>query len=298
MLEAPLVSIIIPTYNNSPIVCQAIDCSLSQTYRNLEIIVVDDGSTDDTEALLREKYQEKIRYIRQNNRGTGGARNTGIRNANGKYLQFLDADDLLDHDKINIQVSQLRNTPGRALSYCDYSSRDIDDMAVTYERISPRLQDEKPFNDIMLKWETGLTIPVHCFVFDAALFRENSIAFDEKLQANEDWECWMNVFALEPKVVFVDRVLAYYRVRKDSRCRNRIKMRKSYLAAIDKQIHINRMNGEVLKHLHSRREQIEYLYRDAAFLNRLRKKCPPKLRNVWSKIVPWRVKRKIEQLFA
>lgn len=298
MLEEPLVSIIIPTYNNSPIVCQAIDCALSQTYRNLEIIVVDDGSTDDTEALLREKYQGKIIYLRQNNKGTGGARNTGIRNSSGKYLQFLDADDLLAHDKINIQVSQLQRTPERALSYCDYSSRDINDMMVTYDRISPRLQDEKPFNDIMLKWETGLTIPVHCFVFDAELFRENSIVFDEKLQANEDWECWMNLFALEPKVFFVDRVLAYYRVRNDSRCRNRVKMRKSFLAAIDKQIHIHRQNGEVLKHLHSRREQIDYLYRDEAFVNRLRKKCPMLLRNVWSKVVPWRVKRKIEQLFA
>ncbi|MHB8121112.1 MAG: glycosyltransferase family 2 protein [Desulfuromonadaceae bacterium] len=298
MLETPLVSVIIPTYNNSPIVCQAIDCSLSQTYKNLEIIVVDDGSTDDTESLLREKYQGKIIYIRQNNKGTGGARNTGIRNSSGKYLQFLDADDLLDHDKITTQIRQLQNIPERALSYCDYSSRDMNDMMVTYERISPRLQEEKPFNDIMLKWETGLTIPVHCFIFDAALFRENSITFDENLQANEDWECWMNVFALEPKVVFVDRVLAYYRVRNDSRCRNRVKMRRSYLAAIDKQIHKNRLNGEVLKHLHSRREQIVHLYQDAAFLNRLRKKCPLLFRNVWSTVVPWRVKRKIEQLFA
>ncbi|MDD2272156.1 MAG: glycosyltransferase family 2 protein [Desulfuromonadaceae bacterium] len=298
MLEAPLVSIIIPTYNNNPVVCQAIDCALNQTYKNLEIIVVDDGSTDGTESLLRKKYKGKIRYIRQKNRGTGGARNTGIRNAKGEYLQLLDADDLLAPDKIDIQMRQLRSTPEKALSYCDYSCCDIYGMAVPYERISPRLQDEKPFNDIMLKWETGLTIPVHCFVFDAGLFRDNNIAFDETLQANEDWECWMNVFALEPQVFFVDRVLAFYRVRDDSRCRNRVKMRKSYLAAIDKQIDINRQNGDVLKHLHSRREQIDYLYQDAAFLNRLRKKCPLMLRNVWSKVVPWRVKRKIEQLFA
>lgn len=298
MPELPLVSIIIPTYNNNPIVCQAIDCSLDQTYKNLEIIVVDDGSTDDTESLLREKYQGKIIYIRQKNRGTGSARNTGIRNSSGKYLQFLDADDLLDPDKITVQISQLRSTPERALSYCDYYCCDINDMSVTYPRISPVLQKEKPFNDIMLKWETGLTIPVHCFLFDAALFKENGIAFDEKLQANEDWDCWMNVFALHPKVFFVDRAHACYRVRNDSRCRNRVKMRKSYLAAIDKQIHLNRMNGEVLKHLHSRREQIEYLYRDAALVNRLIKRCPPLVKNIWIEIVPWRIRKRCQQLIA
>lgn len=298
MSELPLVSIVIPTYNNGAVVCQAIDCSLNQTYKNVEIIVVDDGSSDDTEVLLREKYQDKIIYIRQKNKGTGGARNTGIRNSSGKYLQFLDADDLLDPDKINIQMNQLQSTPEKSLSYCDYSCCDINDMTVTYARISPVLQKEKPFNDIMLKWETGLTIPVHCFIFDAKLFKENSIGFDENLQANEDWECWMNVFALDPKVFFVDRVLAFYRVRNDSRCRNRVKMRKSYLTAIDKQIKINRLNGEVLKHLHSRKEQIEYLYRDAALVNRLINRCPPLVKSIWSEIVPWRIRRRVQQIFA
>lgn len=298
MSELPLVSIVIPTYNNVAVVCQAIDCSLNQTYKNVEIIVVDDGSSDDTEALLRKKYKKDIIYIRQKNRGTGGARNTGIRNSSGKYLQFLDADDLIDQDKITIQMSQLRSTPDRALSYCDYSCCDINDMTVTYPRISPVMQEEKPFTDIMLKWETGLTIPVHCFLFDAALFKENSVAFDENLQANEDWDCWMNVFALEPKVFFVDRVLAFYRVRNDSRCRNRVKMRKSYLAAIDKQIRINRLNRDVVQHLQSRKEQIEYLYRDAALVNRLIKRCPPLVKSIWSEIVPWRIRRRFQQLIA
>lgn len=291
MQELPLVSIIIPTYNNNPVVCQAIDCSLNQTYENLEIIVVDDGSTDNTEQLLNEKYKGKIVYIRQENKGTGGARNTGIRNASGKYLQFLDADDLLDLDKINIQISRLRNISGMALSYCDYIRCDIDDVTVTYGRTSPVLQEKKPFDDIMLKWETKLSIPMHCFIFDAAFFKEGGIAFDESLPANEDWDCWMSIFALGPSVDFVDRALVYYRVRRDSRCSNRLKMRNSYIKAIDKQIKKNWTNREVVEKLAVRRKEIKYIYRDIGPLARIMKKCHPFVNKLFYEMVPWRIQR-------
>jgi len=291
MNESPRVSIIIPTYNNCSIVGQAIDCALNQTYKNCEIIVVDDGSTDDTEKILKETYGEKIIYVRQKNKGTGGARNTGIRHASGKYLQFLDADDLLDPDKISIQIKSLQNVFGKALSYCDYVCCDIEDMTVTYERMSPVLQKENPFDDIMLKWETELAIAVHSFLFDAALFKECRIAFDEALPANEDWDCWMNVFALDPKVVFVDRVLAYYRVRKDSRCRNRVKMRQSYLRAINKQTRKNRLNKEIVKKLNNRKKQIKFHYRDVGPMMKILEKCHPVVKRIYSKIVPWRIQR-------
>lgn len=291
MQVSPLASIIIPTFNNGSVVCQAIDCSLNQTYENLEIIVVDDGSTDDTEQLLKEKYKDRIIYVRQENRGTGGARNTGIMYASGKYLQFLDADDLLDLDKINIQIKQLQNFPGNSLSYCDYVCCDMDDMAVTYERLSPLLQSEKPFDDIMLKWESELSIPVHCFIFDAAFFKKHGLTFDESLPSNEDWECWMNVFALDPTVVFIDRVLAYYRVRKDSRCRNRVKMREGFVSAINKQIKKNLLNKEVIEKLKIRKKQIKFRYRDVGLLMRIMGGCHPIIKKIYIQFVPWRIQR-------
>ncbi len=291
MQQSPLVSIIIPTYNNGPVVSDAINCSLNQTYENREVIIVDDGSTDDTEHRLKDKYGNRIIYVRQENKGTGGARNTGIRNASGKYLQFLDADDLLDADKIHIQVQQLRTITGIALSYCDYVCCDIDNMANTYERISPLLQNEKPFDDILMKWETDLTIPIHCFLFDAALFKDNRIAFNERLRANEDWECLMNVFALKPKVVFIDRVLAYYRVRRDSRCRNKVMMRQSFLTAINKQIHKNRSNKEVVKKLKKREKEIRYRYRDVSPIMRLLEMFPPAVKKYYLENVRWGIQR-------
>lgn len=262
--NSPLVSIIIPTYNNSSMVCQAIDCALNQTYENREIIVIDDGSTDHTGEMLEEYYKGRIIYIRQDNKGPGSARNKGISYASGKYLQFLDADDLLDPDKIRIQVSSLQGIRDKALSYCDYARCDVDDMTVTYKRTSPVLQNENPFDDILTKWETEISIPSHCFIFDRAFFKECGIAFDETLRANEDWECWMNVFALNPRVVYIDKVLAYYRVRKNSRCSNRLDMRKSYLMAIDKQIQKHHLDKEIVRKLTLRRKQVQKSFRDVA----------------------------------
>lgn len=293
MQNAPLVSIIIPTFNNSQIICQAIDCSLNQAYETMEIIVIDDGSTDDTQLLLKRKYEGRIIYIRQENKGPGGARNTGIRHASGKYLQFLDADDLLDPDKIRIQVGRLRDITGTALSYCDYVCCDIHNIRVIHENrhVSPVLQKDNPLDDIVKKWETQLSIPIHCFIFDASLFKEKGIAFDENLQANEDWECWMNIFALDPQVDFVDQVLAYYRVGKDSRCTNRLKMRNSWLAAIDKQMQKNRANRDVAEKLAARKKEIKYLYRDAGPLARIMERCHPLFKRLYAKLVPWRIQR-------
>jgi len=289
----PLVSIIIPTFNNSPVICQAIDCSLSLAYENIEIIVVDDGSIDGTELLLKRKYEGRITYVRQENKGPGSARNNGIKHASGKYLQFLDADDLLDPNKIRIQVSRLQDITGMALSYCDYVCCDINNSAAIYEyrHLSPVLQKENPLDDLLKKWETQLSIPIHCFIFDATLFKERGIAFDESLQANEDWECWMNIFALNPVVDFVDRVLAYYRVGKESRCTNRLKMRNSWLAAINTQMQKNRANRDVVEKLATRKKEIKFLYRDAGPLARILGKCHPLVNKLYGTMVPWRIQR-------
>jgi len=291
MQESPLVSIIIPTYNDGPVVCQAIDCSLNQTYENREVIVVDDGSTDDTADMLKRVYHDRITYVRQENKGAGGARNAGIRKASGKFVQFLDADDLLDLDKIRIQVEQLQVLPDKALSYCDYVRCDVEDITVTYKRTSPVLQKENPHEDIMMKWESELSIPMHCFLFNAALFKEYGMAFDESLPSNEDWDCWMDIFALSPRVVYADRVLAYYRLRKGSRCSNRLKMRKGYLTAIDKQIQKNRSRGDIVEKLKVRRNQIKFLYRDVSPLMRAMAIFPPVVKKAYLENVRWGIQR-------
>lgn len=290
MNQSPLVSIIIPTYNNADVVCDAIDCSLKQTYDALEVIVVDDGSADGTGALLKDRYGCSINYIRQENRGLSAARNTGIRNASGKYLQFLDADDLIDQAKISVQMEQLQGISGLAVAYCDYVRSAIDDGNVTFRRKTPLLDRQKPFDDLIMKWETEVSIPPHCFLFDAAFFTKLGISFDESLPTHEDWDCWMSVFACNPEVVFIDRPLADYRVRSDSMCSNREKMRDGFLMAIDRQISKNRADDGAVARLKIRRKEIRHLYQDVSPIMRIMDRCHPFIKNIYMETIPWRIR--------
>lgn len=120
----PLVSIVIPTYNRKAMLMEAIDSALSQRYKNIEIIVVDDGSTDGTEQVMLEKRGENasIRYVRQENSGVSAARNHGARIAQGEYLSFLDSDDIYLPDCIldKIQMTLTSNDWEVIGGGCDY----------------------------------------------------------------------------------------------------------------------------------------------------------------------------------
>ena len=111
-----LVSVIIPAYNCAGILFETIDSVLKQTYGNIEIVVVDDGSTDDT-GKVADRYQVsgKIRWYRQENGGPGSARNTGILAANGAHIAFLDADDSLTPDSIEKRMTLILEENGLEL---------------------------------------------------------------------------------------------------------------------------------------------------------------------------------------
>lgn len=112
----PRVSVIIPTYNHAQFVVQAVESALAQTYADLEVIIVDDGSTDDTQAVLA-RYGAEINYIYQENQGLSAARNAGISVARGDYFLFLDADDLVLANKLELQVSIVDAQPDFGLVY-------------------------------------------------------------------------------------------------------------------------------------------------------------------------------------
>jgi glycosyltransferase involved in cell wall biosynthesis len=112
--QRPTVSVVIPTYNRAYIVDHAIKSVLSQTYRDLELIVVDDGSTDNTEQIVREGGDHRIRYLRhEKNQGMSAARNTGIRASSGEYIAFQDSDDVWVPEKLQKQMEVFGSLPGK-----------------------------------------------------------------------------------------------------------------------------------------------------------------------------------------
>jgi glycosyltransferase involved in cell wall biosynthesis len=114
----PLVSVVIPAYNAGAFISQTIESALRQTHTHREIIVVDDGSTDDTEEAIH-PYQGRVRYIRQRNAGEGAARNAGLRVATGDYIAFLDADDLWLPEKLEVQLQVAARHTKSGLIACD-----------------------------------------------------------------------------------------------------------------------------------------------------------------------------------
>ncbi len=112
-MDQPLVSIIIPAYNSEKYLAEAISSALDQTWPNKEIIIIDDGSTDGTLPIAREFESEMVRLFYQENKGASGARNKGLQEAKGQFIQFLDGDDLLSPDKIAIQIDALLQNPGK-----------------------------------------------------------------------------------------------------------------------------------------------------------------------------------------
>ena len=115
----PRVSAIIPAYNAENTICSAIDSALAQDFSDLEVVVVNDGSTDSTRSII-EGYGSRITMVNQENRGASAARNAGAQAARGEYLAFLDADDLWGADKVSRTCAALDSNPGASLVFSDY----------------------------------------------------------------------------------------------------------------------------------------------------------------------------------
>ena len=127
-----VVSIVIPTYNYGQYIDRAIRSCLDQTYENLEIIVVDDGSTDNTSQIVQ-RFDKEINYILQENSGVSVARNKGLSVATGEFITFLDADDYLTVDSIELRVEILHANPNIGVVFCESYSKDASEDKLTFK---------------------------------------------------------------------------------------------------------------------------------------------------------------------
>lgn len=288
------VSVIIPCYNQARFLPDALDSVLAQTAVDWECIVVDDGSHDDTRAVAARycRKDHRIRLVSQANRGLAGARNRGLDEARGRYIQFLDADDLIAPEKLALQLAALARSRRPSVSYTDYRYCPEDDVTKTTTRGNfspPRFVRERPLHDIAERWESGFSIPCHCFLFDAALFRTNGIRFDETLPNHEDWDCWMQIFATDPEVHLVDAPLAIYRLHGSSMCTDRSSMWAGFSKAIRKQQRVfkhDRIMRAILKRKFSEKRQAYHIQ------TRLERLTCGRLRQ----ITPWPIQQVVHKI--
>lgn len=202
----PKVSVIIPTYNRSRYICEAIDSVLAQTYKDFEIIIVDDGSTDNTKGILS-KYNSKIRYFYKTNGGVASARNFGINKATGEYIAFIDSDDLWLETKLKKQVDYMgkNNTD---LVYCNMCI--MENGIINYKKIKPT----KPafsFFDLLLD---GGNLTTSTILLKKTCFDRLGL-FNESFKVASDYEMWLR-FSLVYNFGFINLTLATYRQHSDN----------------------------------------------------------------------------------
>lgn len=262
----PLVSIIIPCYKQAEFLPIAVDSVLRQTMHDLECIIINDGSPDNTHeiATALAVNDKRIRYIKQENRGLSGARNRGLKEARGEWIQFLDADDVLLPNKLQKQLEALAYSQAPSLSFCDYYFCDAKDInkriTKRHDYEHPRLRHDNPVIDLVSRWETDLSIPAHSFLFDVRLFTKPGISFDEKLPNHEDWDCWMQIFNQKPIIVPLHQELVVYRQHPNSMATNKAAMWCGYEQAIKKQMRLFRKSPSTRSELKRKLAQMHLVY--------------------------------------
>jgi glycosyltransferase involved in cell wall biosynthesis len=217
----PKVSVIIPTYNRRNFVAKAIESVLHQSFDDLEVIVVDDGSTDGTCQSL-EPYRDRIRYIFRENGGASAARNTGIEAAQGEWLAFLDSDDEWTPDYLSKQIRTAGQMPGICMQTTDCLFVGLDGRTNRFFEMNGSLGEFKnedylmpaePFSFIVKHgpWQVGATIIRAEAIKEAGLF-------DTSLKLSEDFDLMARVALQGPFALIKEALVKIYRREEEMEC--------------------------------------------------------------------------------
>lgn len=193
--DHPKVSVVLPTYQSACFLAKALQSVVDQTFQDWELIVVDDGSTDETRAVVAAFPDPRIRYVYQENRGAPAALNAGIRLARGAYIAFLGADDRWLPEKLARQVAQLDGLPANVgVVYTDMYLLDLEGETVLGRFLEGRRPPQGKVLSQLLRTDGAFIHPCASLIRREVFDRVG--AFDEVLKTHEDWDLWVRIAAL------------------------------------------------------------------------------------------------------
>ena len=215
----PIVSILVPAFNAAPWIAASLESALGQTHAQIELIVVDDGSTDDTLAHARAFTGRGVRVVSQSNAGAAAARNHALRLARGEFIQFLDADDLLAPDKIDRQLRALAEAPPDTLAGGEWG-RFTDDPAAAVFHPEAVYRATTGVEFLQLHYETGSMMQPGGWLAPRTLL-DCAGPWDETLSLNDDGEYFARVMLAASRIVFTPGACCFYRAASGSLSRRR-----------------------------------------------------------------------------
>lgn len=227
---APAVSVIMPAYQSAPYIADALESVFAQTFRDFEVVVVNDGSPD-TEELERvlAPYRGRVVYLKQENRGVSAARNTAIRAARAPLVAMLDPDDLWEPEYLEVQVAAMREDPTLDILYPNaLIFGEGEHAGKTYMEVNP--------SDGEVSFEGLLT--EQCTIVNYVIARRDAIVgagfFDESLRRSEDFDLWLRILCRGGRIKYHRRVLARYRRHAGSLSSDPVLMARDILRVLDK----------------------------------------------------------------
>ena len=216
-MKNPLVSVIIPLYNAEKYISETINSVISQSYNNWEIIIVNDGSTDNSLCIAQSFESEKIKIISVNNGGASRARNIGFENSNGEFIQYLDSDDFISHDKFQNQVILLEKY-NASLVFCNTYRFDeaFSTRSVEYSRINDISSDTiqlaiEIFLDNLFLNDGVKMIAVHSFLVRRSLILSAG-KWNENITLDDDGEFFFRLYLKNDKIIYDSLSISFYRL--------------------------------------------------------------------------------------
>ncbi len=219
------ISVIIPCYNQAQYLHNALASVIAQTFTDWECIIINDGSTDSTEpiALKFTGEDERIRYIKKENGGLSSARNRGLDEATGEYIQFLDSDDVIAPGKLAASLNYGNNADIIISDFKMFNDEEPD-IRLPFKLSASYFT----FESILMGWDVKFVFPPHSGLFKSYLF--NDLRFNETLTAREDWLMWLHILRKDVQTFFIDEPLALYRSSPGSMSQNKLLMDQNLIA--------------------------------------------------------------------